>query len=94
VTLVISTLLTNVLSADESTIVTLIVGIGLVWSVILIFFGMLVTHDYSISKNLVTIVGTIVAMLVIMFVAILFSSLLLKMVSFVTGLAKEIMNRV
>ena len=91
--LTISTLLTNVLSTGEGTIVTLVTGIGLVWTVILIFFGTLVTHDYSLSKNLLTVIGTIVAMAVIMFVAILFSSLLMKMVSFVTSLFSEIGNR-
>ena len=92
-TFTVSTLLTNVLSTSESTIITLVTGIGLVWAVILIFFGTLVTHDYSLSKNFITMLGTIVAMLVIMFVAILFSSLLVKMVSFVTGLFSEIANR-
>jgi tetratricopeptide (TPR) repeat protein len=92
--LVVSTLLTNVLSGTEATIVTLVTSIGLIWSIILIFFGMLVTHDYSLSKNFITILGTIVAMLVIMFVAILFSSLLVKMISFVTGLFSEVMNRI
>ena len=89
----VSTFLTNVLSGTEATIVTLVTTIGIVWSLMLIFFGMLVTHDYSISKNMITVVGTIVAMLIIMFVAILFSSLLVKMVSFVTGLISEISNR-
>ncbi|MBQ7363454.1 MAG: YIP1 family protein [Clostridia bacterium] len=91
--LTVSTLLTNVLSGSEAMIVTLVTGIGIVWSLILIFFGMLVTHDYSLSKNFITTLGTIVAMLIIMFVAILFSSLLVKMVSFVTGLVSEIVNR-
>ena len=44
-------------------------------------------------KNFITVLGTIVAMLIIMFVAILFSSLLVKMVSFITGLVSEIANR-
>ena len=92
--LTVSTLLTNVLSSTEATIVTLVTAIGIVWSLMLIFFGMLVTHDYSLGKNFVTMLGTIVAMLVIMFVAILFSSLLVKMVSFVTDLFGEIMNRI
>ena len=92
--LTVSTILTNVLSTSEGSIITLITGIGLVWSLILIFFGTLVTHDYSLSKNVITMLGTIVAMLVIMFVAILFSSLLVKMVSFVTALFSEIANRI
>ena len=93
-TFVIATIMTNVMTIDQQKMVTLVIAIGLVWSALLIFFGMVVTHDYSIGKNFITTIGTLVAMLVIMFVALLFSSLLLKMVSFVTGLGKEILNRV
>ena len=91
---IVSTVLTNVLTATESSIVTLLVAIGYVWVGILLFFGMVVTHDYSIGKNIITILGTIVAMVVIMFVAILFSSLVVKMVSFVISLITEIAGRV
>ena len=72
----------------------MLVVIGYVWVGLLLFFGMLVTHDYSINKNFVTILGTIVAMVVIMFVAILFSSLVVKMVTFVISLVTEIAGRV
>ena len=54
----------------------------------------MVTHDYSMNKNVLTVLGTIVAMAVIMFVAILFSSLLIKMVTFVISIFTEIGNRV
>ena len=91
--LVVSTILSNVLVSSEGKIVTLVTTIGFVWTVILIFFGMLVTHDYSISKNLVTILGTILAMAIIMFLVLLFGSLMMKMVSFVVSLVKEVANR-
>ena len=74
--------------------VTLLVSIGWVWAAILLFFGTLVTHDYSLGKNVITILGTIVAMVVIMLVAILFSSLVVKMVTFVISLITEIAKRV
>ena len=90
---VISTVLTNVLTASEGSIPTMLITIAFVWVVILIFFGTLVTHDYTINKNFITILGTIVAAAVIMFVAILFSSLVVKMVSFVIALATEVGNR-
>ena len=54
---------------------------------------MLVTHDYSMGKNIITTLGTIVAMVVIMFVIILFSSLVMKMVTFVVAIIKEVANR-
>ena len=74
--------------------VTLVTSIGFVWVAILLFFGTLVTHDYSLGKNVITILGTIVAMAIIMFIAILFSSLVIKMVQFVISLVSEIANRI
>ncbi len=85
---IISTILTNIVTGGS--IVSMLVTIGYIWAAILLFFGTVVTHDYSIVKNIITIVGTIVAMVVIMFVAILFSALVVKMISFIITLVSEI----
>ena len=90
----ISTILTNVLTVSEEGIVSLITAIGWVWVIILLFFGMSVIHDYSTGKNVITTLGTILAMMVIMFIIILFSSLVIKMVSFLVTLFSEIGNRI
>jgi len=92
--LVLSTILTNVFTSEEAGIVSLLVGIGYVWTGILLFFGMVVTHDYSTGKNVITTLGTIVAMCVIMFIAVLFSSLVIKMVTFIIAIFTEIGNRI
>ena len=91
---IVSTIFTNVLTLQEGTIVSRLVTIGYIWVAFLLFFGMLVTHDYSLGKNVLITICTIVAMAVIMFVAILFSSLLVKMVTFVISIITEISNRV
>ena len=91
---ILSTILTNVLTLQEGSIVSLLVTIGYIWVAFLLFFGALVTHDYSLSKNVLITICTIVAMAVIMFVAILFSSLVVKMVTFVVSIITEISNRV
>lgn len=91
---IVATVLTNVVTVESSTIITLIIALGAVWMAFLLFFGMLVTHDYSLGKNFVTILGTIVAMAVIMFIIILFSSLVVKMVMFIVTVVSEIGNRV
>jgi hypothetical protein len=54
---------------------------------------MMVTHDYPMGKNIVTIGGTIIAMVFIMFVAVLFSTLLTKIVSFVSNIVIELRYR-
>ena len=90
---ILSTVLTNVLTSDQSSMVNLIITFGFIWTVMLLFFGTLVTHDYSLGKNVITVLGTILAMAVIMFVVILFSTLMMKMVTFVIAVIKEIGNR-
>ena len=90
---IISTILTNVMTASEGSMVNLIVSIGWVWVIFLLFFGMMVTHDYTMGKNFITILGTIVAMAIIIFVIVLFSALVIKMVTFVLAIITEIANR-
>ena len=89
----ISTILTNVMTANEGKMVNLLVTIGYVWVFILLFFGTMVTHDYTMGKNFITVLGTIVAMICIMFIAILFTTLLGKLVSFVTNIVTELQFR-
>lgn len=91
---IISTILTNILTVGEGSIVNLLVTIGYVWVGLLLFFGMVVTHDYSTGKNVITTLGTIAAMAVIMFIIILFSSLVMKMGTFVISLINEIGGRI
>ncbi|MBO5010731.1 MAG: YIP1 family protein [Clostridia bacterium] len=91
---VLSTVLSNVLTVTEGSILTLLVSLGYVWVGLLLFFGMVVTHDYSTGKNVITTLGTIVAMAVIMFIILLFSSLVMKMATFLITLFTEIFNRI
>ncbi len=88
-----ATAITNVLTLSEATIYNMLTGVAWVWVGLLIFFGTMVTHDYSIGKNVITILGTILAMGVIMFCVILFSTLLMKMVSFIIGIVVELSYR-
>ncbi len=88
-----SVLYSNVALVNESTIVNLLVTFAFVWAGILIFFGMMVTHDYSFTKNILTSLGTILGMAIIMFIGVLFSALLAKIVSFVSSIITEITFR-
>jgi len=89
-----ATILTHVLSLDESAIITLLVSIGYVWTGLLLFFGVMVTHDYSFGKNILTVLGTLAGMVIIMFVTLLFSGLLGKIVSFIVNIYTELSLRV
>jgi len=87
------TIATNFVVAEEIDILNVLLAASYIWAGILLFFGVQVTHDYSMGKNFITILGTIVAMVCIMFIAILFTSLLGKLVSFVTNIITELRFR-
>jgi hypothetical protein len=89
-----ATILTHILTIEESAIITLLISVGWVWTCFLLFFGVMVTHDYSFSKNILTVLGTLVGMVVIMFLVLLFSGLFTKIVSFVVNIYTELSLRV
>jgi len=89
----ISTLLSNFLTLNEEGIMTLLNTLAYVWLGLLIVIGMMSTHDYTIGKNLLTCVATIVGMAFIMFLGILFSSLIGKIITFVVQIVEEISFR-
>ena len=88
-----TTICSNFLLLEEGGILTMINVIGYIWAGFLIFFAMSVIHDYPISKNVVTCLGTIVGMAFIMFIGVLFSGLLGKIVSFVYNIYVELSYR-
>ncbi len=89
-----STILTNFVTQSEAGMVNLFITIAWTWTGLLLFFGTMITHDYSLLKNVATCIGTIVGMAFIMFLAILFSTLLMKVVGFVSNIATELAYRV
>ena len=88
-----ATLVSNWVTVTEASLVTLVTTIAFIWAIFLIVFGTMVTHDYPMFKNFITIIGTIVAMAFIIFIVLLFSMLLAKLVSFVTNIVTEIQFR-
>ncbi len=87
------TIYTNFALKEELDITDLLVTVAFIWTLLLIYVGMQVTHDYTLSKNFITSLGTIVAMVFIMFIAILFTTLVGKIVSFITNIVIEISYR-
>ena len=80
--------------SSEADIIGFIGTLAFIWLGILIFFGTMVTHDYTLGKNFITILGTLIAMVFIMFVAVLFTTLIGKIVSLITNLVTEIQYRI
>ena len=88
-----ATIASNWVTNTEASIVSFVGTLAFLWCFILLFFGTMVMHDYSLFKNFITILGTIVAMACIVFIVLLFSMLLSKLVSLVTNLITELQFR-
>ena len=91
---ILTTLLSNIVTVEEIGLLTLALGVSLFWCGFLLFFGMQVIHDYTLFKNVLTTLASIVGMAFIMFIGVLFSSLLGKIVTFVTNIVIELSYRV
>ena len=87
------TIYSNFCISTETDIIGFISTFAFIWLGLLVFFGTMVTHDYSMGKNVITTLGTIVGMVFIMFLAVLFTTLVGKIVSLVTNIVTEIQYR-
>ena len=87
------TIATHFVISTEKDILSLLITISVIWMILLVVCGVMVTHDYTFGKNLLTILGTLVGMIAIMFIAVLFSTLLTKLVGFVINIVDEIQYR-
>ncbi len=89
-----TTLLTNICTTSELQFIHFFYAVGTLWTVMLIFFGALVTNDYSLLKNIVTTAASVVGMAFIAFVGVLTINLFVSLFGFVKTLANEIIYRI
>ncbi len=88
-----ATIATNIASSTEAEMITLVLGLAYVWTGMLIFFGSMTTHGYSMGRNIAITLFTLVGMIFILFVAVLFWNLITRMISFVTDIVTELSYR-
>ena len=85
----ISPLLSNRLSLNDSAYLMIFDAIGYVWSGLMIFIGIKVIHEYSMGKMVATLFLTAAAAALIIFICLLFFSLLQELGSFAYSIYRE-----
>lgn len=90
----VSVFLSNFLVQEEAIWVNCIYYVGLGWSVILMVQAMKAAHQYSFGMTLLSMVATIAAMFVILFLAILLLSLFQQVYVFGYSIYTEIAYRI
>ncbi|MCR5278977.1 MAG: YIP1 family protein [Lachnospiraceae bacterium] len=78
------------ITAEEGTFYYVLGAISYIWTGILIFFGTMVTHQYSFRKTVLTCICTVVGMGIIMFIGLLFFNVIQQMITFFTTIYKEL----
>lgn len=84
----------NFLVQEEGIWVYFIQYVGLGWSIILMIQAMRAVHQYTFGKTLLSMVMTVVAMLIILFLAILLLSLFQQVYVFVYSVYTEVVYRI
>lgn len=90
----IAIIFSNIMIADESYIYYLILAIGYLFSGFNILAGLIMIHEYSLKEAVYTIVLTLVAFIIILFIIFLMFSLFLQISDFITTLSRELSQRI
>lgn len=83
----------NFVTVEEKEFYAVISIVSLVWVAFLGIFGMSQVHEYSFGKNILFLVATGFAMLVMIFILMLFFSMISQGVAYFISLAKEMLYR-
>lgn len=86
-------LFSNVVTVDESDFYLVLGSFSVIWAAILIIAAMMEIHEYKISKTIFFTIATLFAMLVMVFILLLFFSMISQGVSYFVSLFREIIFR-
>lgn len=85
--------LSRFITYEEGAIYWVLAGVSALWMGILIFVGMMMVHDYSLTKTFFSSLLTIAGMGIIVFVFVVFFSLISDAIAYFVSLYKEILFR-
>ena len=90
---IVGILLSNTIIQEEAALLNALLVIGTVWFCFLLFCGLCVIHEYSPITNVVTLIVSFLAAIVIVFLSMLYYTLMGKVIGFVYTLLIELMRR-
>lgn len=82
------------INIEEGAFYYFFISISFLWSAVLLFFGTMITHQYSLFKTALTFIGIFIGMALMIFIALLFASIIQQIIGFFSIIYKEIVFRV
>ena len=86
--------LSQFITFEEGAVYWVLAGFAMLWTGILILSAMMMVHDYSMVKTLLSSLLTVIGMGVMVFIFVVFFSLISDAVAYFVSLYKEILFRV
>lgn len=93
VTLVPATILSQGIADNEEAFYTMLVVVGIAYSVIIALIGIMQVHNYTLGKTMIVLFLTFIAMFIIIFVCLLLADLVNQIYNFFYSLYTEIIFR-
>lgn len=88
------TVMSYFLTQNEAFMLTLILYIGIIWSVITIFLGLQTVHDYSTGTTIVSLIITAVFIIIAVIIALIIIIMWEQLYQFLYSIGKEIVRNV
>lgn len=85
--------ISHLISFDEAAYYSVMSSVSVIWCLFLAFVGLMQVHDYGPGKTIIFIIATIFGALVILFLALVFFSLLSDAAAYFVSLYREIAFR-
>jgi len=86
--------LSQIITFDEGAVYKVLAGFSIIWTGLLILSAMMMVHDYSLAKTIGSSLLTIIGMGIMVFIFVIFFSLVSDAIAYFISLYKEILFRV
>nr|MDD6335116.1 Yip1 family protein [bacterium] len=91
--LLIATFVSNFMTQQEGVFYGMLVGIGVLWTMGLMFLGLKTAHQFTMGKTVGSVLLTLAGVVIIVFLILLVFALVQQMMDFITTVYNEIRYR-
>ena len=87
------TILSKVLTIQESTWLTLLSSIAFAWAILLLLMSNTIIHQYTLKKSIFSMLLTVIGVFILLLLVVLMVSLVAQFADFVMTIGRELMFR-